>query len=91
MEPYKIKHQDGVVEEGSVGTFVGSDGCNSLNGKYSYMSAFAAVEELTIETAMKCQDADTWLSTFSTAEIVGDDLVVYGPDGEEMGRLPRGR
>ena len=75
MEPYKIKHQDGVVEEGSVGTFVGSDGCNSLNGKYSYMSAFAAVEELTI----------------STAEIVGDDLVVYGPDGEEMGRLPRGR
>lgn len=33
MEPYKIKHEGGVVEEGSVATLVGSDGCNSLNGK----------------------------------------------------------
>ena len=89
MEPYEIEHEEGITEEGTVGEFTGSDGCSSINGKYHYMSAVAFVEGPMTSTEMECEDVDTWLSAFVTAEIEGGELVVYGPDGEEIGRLPR--
>lgn len=89
MGPYGVEHEDGIVEKGEVGEFVGSDGCNSLGGKYSYMSSMASIEGPMTTTEMWCEGVDTWLAGFSQAEIEGDELVVYGGEGEEIGRLPR--
>jgi heat shock protein HslJ len=73
------------ADDGSVS---GSDGCNQLAGNWSFSDDTIVTDNLAT-TLKACEGIDTWLSGFATAVVEGDQLIVSGPDGEEIGVLQR--
>lgn len=70
------------------GTFVGSDGCNTLSGKGQIDG-----DEITFgpiaATLMACENVDTWLSKAATGNVSGDTMTVLDGSGSTIGTLKR--
>jgi heat shock protein HslJ len=70
------------------GTASGSDGCNQLTGTWEAgddgisFSPFAA-------TQMFCADVDPWLSLAASAQVQGDELVLFDENDTQIGTLQR--
>ncbi|NQX10011.1 META domain-containing protein [Microbacteriaceae bacterium VKM Ac-2855] len=70
------------------GTLNGNDGCNALGGRWT--GDGSAVEFTRISsTLMGCPDVETWLGMATSATISGNEMIVTGASGAEIGTLAR--
>ncbi|MGY4645873.1 META domain-containing protein [Cellulomonas sp. URHB0016] len=70
------------------GTVTGSDGCNQLSGTWKSASDGVTFSPFAA-TQMFCADVDTWLGRATSAQVQGDELVLSGEDGTQIGTLQR--
>ncbi|WP_285115004.1 META domain-containing protein [Leifsonia sp. fls2-241-R2A-40a] len=72
----------------SDGTFSGSDGCNTLNGK-----GLIDGDQITFgpiaSSLMACDNVDTWLSKAATGNVKGSTMTVLDDGGSTIGTLAR--
>jgi heat shock protein HslJ len=73
------------------GTARGHDGCNGIGGKWSVAHHSSVVFTDMMMSLVACPGGDHWLSSMSSAVVVGDLLYVLDADGDEIGILPRAR
>jgi heat shock protein HslJ len=69
------------------GTFVGSDGCNSLGGTWMSSDDEQVVFGEISSTEIACPGIDTWLSQLASAEVQADVMTVRSMDDTVIGRL----
>ncbi|MBO9577636.1 MAG: META domain-containing protein [Microbacteriaceae bacterium] len=70
------------------GTLHGTDGCNSLGGRWEQRGAdveFVGVAR----TEMYCEGVDDWLGNLGTATVDGSTMHVFDLDGAQIGTLER--
>ena len=70
------------------GKLSGTDGCNRLVGNWSEKGGVVEFGQVA-STMMACQDVDTWLSGLVTGEVNGDELIIKGEGGKQIGTLKR--
>lgn len=80
-EPHLSLTEDGRVS--------GHDGCNGFSGGYTVTDEGTIRFHDVLGTLKGCPGVDTWLHRLASAEVRGDELVVFDSAGEEIGRLPR--
>ncbi|WP_040166298.1 META domain-containing protein [Microbacterium gorillae] len=78
------------LEFASDGSFSGSDGCNSLLGKYAADTDRDGVKLSQVTSTQKaCKGVDDWLRKARAVQVDGDTLTVLDKDGGKIGQLPR--
>lgn len=68
------------------GTLGGFDGCNAFGGTYDLTDDLLELH-LGYGTLKACIGVDLWLRSASSANIVGDSLLVYDATGNLLGTL----
>lgn len=73
------------------GTWSGSDGCNGSGGRWASDGMSRLVATSGPSTLIGCDgvNAPGWFSSAWLAAFDGDELVLFGYDGKELGRLTR--
>jgi heat shock protein HslJ len=69
------------------GTFLGSDGCNSIGGTWTSTDEKLVIFDLVSSTEIACTGIDTWLSRVAAAEVQADVMTVRSADDTVIGRL----
>jgi heat shock protein HslJ len=69
------------------GTFLGSDGCNSIGGTWTSADEEQLIFDLVSSTEIACEGIDTWFSRLATAEVRADVMTVHSADDTVVGRL----
>ncbi|GAA2223225.1 META domain-containing protein [Herbiconiux moechotypicola] len=70
------------------GAVSGSDGCNRLTGSWTEADNVVIFSGLA-STLMACEGVDTWLSQATSFSYDGDEALVVGAEGTEIGTLTR--
>ncbi|MCC3265926.1 META domain-containing protein [Arthrobacter gengyunqii] len=72
----------------SAGRFSGTDGCNTLMGRWDQEGSSVELTDVT-STLVGCIGVDTWLSDAAAAEVDGETLALFNNDGDPIGTLQR--
>ncbi|MEV8337536.1 META domain-containing protein [Leucobacter sp. NPDC077196] len=70
------------------GTFSGTDGCNTLTGRWEADEVEIEFEDVAL-TQRACLDFTPWLSRLDTATLSGTTLTIFDDPGAEIGTLTR--
>lgn len=83
-----IKTDPHVVFE-SAGPWRGTDGCNTMKGRWAIGDSGAMIATVGPTTMIACKGAPVgqWLSQTASASLDGDELVLHDEAGKELARL----
>lgn len=73
---------------GKDGTASGSDGCNQLSGSWKSGSDGISFSPWAA-TQMFCADVDPWLGLSTSAQVQGDELILFDENDTQIGTLQR--